>query len=124
MLHRARERHGNDPRCRFVGRFDELEPADYAVASGVMNVKLEFELETWEEYVRRTIAELDAVGSRGFSFNLLTKYSDADRMRENLYYADPLVLFDHCKRTYSKYVALLHDYPLYEFTMLVRKPRP
>jgi len=31
-------------------------------------------------------------------------------------------LFDYCKRTYSRDVALLHDYGLYEFTILVRKP--
>lgn len=42
-------------------------------------------------------------------------------MKEHLYYADPAELFDHCKRNYSRNVALLHDYGLYEFTVLVRK---
>jgi hypothetical protein len=42
-------------------------------------------------------------------------------MQDYLYYADPRVLFDHCKTRYSKNVALLHDYGLYEFTILVRK---
>jgi hypothetical protein len=42
-------------------------------------------------------------------------------MRANLYYADPLYLFDHCRVHYSKWVALLHDYGLYEFTVVVRK---
>ncbi|REM56201.1 class I SAM-dependent methyltransferase, partial [Mycobacterium tuberculosis] len=48
-------------------------------------------------------------------------YSDASKMRDDLYYADPCALFDLCKRRYSKSVALLHDYGLYEFTILVRK---
>ena len=48
-------------------------------------------------------------------------YSDPERMRAHLYYADPCRLFDHCKRRYSRHVALLHDYGLYEFTILVRK---
>ena len=43
-----------------------------------------------------------------------------ERMRPDLYYADPCRLFDHCKRRYSRHVALLHDYGLYEFTILVR----
>jgi hypothetical protein len=30
-------------------------------------------------------------------------------------------LFDLCKRRYSRNVALLHDYEIYEFTILVRK---
>ena len=55
----------------------------------------------------------------------LTKYSDADRMTEcpDLFYGDPLLFFDFCKRNFSRNVALLHDYGLYDFTILVRKDR-
>jgi hypothetical protein len=42
-------------------------------------------------------------------------------MRPDLYYGDPCALFDHCKRRYARNVAVLHDYGLYEFTILVRK---
>jgi hypothetical protein len=42
-------------------------------------------------------------------------------MRADLFYADPCVYFDLCKRRYSRQVALLHDYGLYEFTLIVRK---
>ena len=55
------------------------------------------------------------------AFLLLTKYSEKEYMRDNLYYADPLFIFDYCKRNFSKQVALLHDYGLYEFTILVKK---
>jgi hypothetical protein len=51
----------------------------------------------------------------------LTSYSDEDKMRAHLYYTDPTWAFDLCKRRYSRHVALLHDYGLYEFTILVRK---
>ncbi|KAQ37574.1 hypothetical protein AJ39_03274, partial [Mycobacterium tuberculosis MD14844] len=68
-----------------------------------------------------TGAVQNAASRRGFSFNCLTSYSDASKMRDDLYYADPCALFDLCKRRYSKSVALLHDYGLYEFTILVRK---
>ncbi|MBM3138043.1 MAG: class I SAM-dependent methyltransferase, partial [Chloroflexi bacterium] len=30
-------------------------------------------------------------------------------------------LFDYCKVNFSKNVALLHDYKLYDFTIIVRK---
>jgi SAM-dependent methyltransferase len=119
MLARARELHGGA--TRFVGRDDELAPADYTVASGIFNVRLAAPTEAWEAHVFRTLDRLHELSTRGFSFNMLTSYSDADRMREDLYYADPRVVFDHCKRSYSRWVALLHDYGLYEFTMLVRK---
>jgi hypothetical protein len=42
-------------------------------------------------------------------------------MRSDLHYADPGRLFDYCKRRFARNVALLHDYGLYEFTLLVRK---
>jgi SAM-dependent methyltransferase len=121
MLEQARALVGTSDRCRFVSTADELEPADYTVASGIFNVRLEAEDEPWERHVLATLAELDSLSERGFAFNMLTSYSDPDRMRPDLYYADPRAIFDHCKRSFSRWVALLHDYGLYEFTILVRK---
>ncbi len=120
MVKRATEDHGGSGR-RFSTSEAQLEPADFALASGVFNVKLDTSNEDWTEYVIHTLGILDHLGRSGFAFNMLTSYSDADRMRADLYYGDPLRFFDHCKRNFSKQVALLHDYGLHEFTMLVRK---
>lgn len=95
--------------------------ADYGVASGIFNVRLGTADEVWLRTIHETLDTMHETSTRGFSFNCLTSYSDADKMRDYLYYADPCALFDHCKRRYSKQVALLHDYGLYEFTILVRK---
>ena len=46
--------------------------------------------------------------------------SDEDKRRSDLHYADPLAWFDWCKRNASHQVALLHDYGLWEFTIVVR----
>jgi SAM-dependent methyltransferase len=94
---------------------------DYCVASGIFNVRLETSDADWLSHMLATLDTMHAYSLRGFAFNALTLYSDADRMRNYLYYADPLRVFDHCKRHYSRNVALLHDYGLYEFTILVRK---
>ena len=106
--------------CRFTSVRAELPRADYAVASGIFNVKMDTPVTEWHEYTLDTMSDLASLGSRGFAFNALTAYSDADRQRPDLYYADPLACFEHCRRTFSRFVALLHDYPLYEFTILVR----
>ncbi|MDC9014374.1 class I SAM-dependent methyltransferase [Mycobacterium marinum] len=114
---------------RFQGRTDADficttsvdRKADYSVASGIFNVRLERSDAEWRDYLEATLDLLDAASRRGFAFNCLTSYSDASKMRDDLYYADPCALFDLCKRRYSKNVALLHDYGLYEFTILVRK---
>jgi hypothetical protein len=57
----------------------------------------------------------------GFAFNHLSSYSDKEYMQSYLYYADPLFLFDYCKKNFSKNVALIHDYGQYDFTIIVRK---
>jgi SAM-dependent methyltransferase len=105
----------------FLAEEADLVPADYAVGSGIFNVRLDIPEPEWEAYVLGTLERLAALGRRGFAFNVLTRYSDPPRRRADLYYADPLFFFDHCKRRFSPRVALLHDYPLYEFTILVRR---
>lgn len=95
--------------------------ADFAVASGIFNVRMGFDDDAWRAHMLAVLADMDRHSRRGFAFNCLTRYSDPGRMRADLYYADPLELFDHCKRTFARDVALLHDYGLYEFTMIVRK---
>jgi Methyltransferase domain len=104
---------------------NQLEPLatfDYVVASGVLNVKLGFTQTEWEGYILQKLHEFDQLSHKGFSFNMLTSYSDKPFMRDHLYYGDPSYFFNYCKQTFSKYVTLFHDYPLYEFTIAVTKP--
>lgn len=109
------------PGVTFTTDVRRLEPADYVVASGVFNVKLATPADAWHDYMRRTIDAMAALATRGFAFNALTSYADADRRRGDLHYAEPAHWFDYCKRRHSRFVTLLHDYPLYEFTVLVRR---
>ncbi len=98
--------------------------SDYAVASGIFGVRLGNSDQAWKDYLEATLDVLDRCGRAGFAFNCLTSYSDPDKRRSDLYYCDPCALFDYCKRRFSRQVALLHDYGLYEFTMVVRKGPP
>jgi len=108
---------------RQIEMASEMTIADYTIASGIFNVKYEaIELE-WQEHVLATIELMNKRSRLGFAFNLLTKYSDQEFMQSYLYYADPLFLFDYCKRNFSKEVALLHDYSQYDFTIIVRKKK-
>lgn len=121
MILAARQRYENKTQTRFLVSSEPDEVADYGVASGIFNVRLGRSDDEWRSYLEATLDILDRTSRLGFAFNCLTSYSDADKMRDYLYYADPCALFDLCKRRYSKSVALLHDYGLYEFTILVRK---
>lgn len=120
MVDAARTLHHGWPGAEFVEREADLRPADYTLASGVFNVRQDVDEPTWGAYVLDTLERLHALSRRGFAFNCLTAHADPERMRSHLHYADPIELFEHCRRTFSRRVALLHDYPLFEFTVLVR----
>lgn len=121
MIESARMRLKEKPNAIFEvgGSFDRS--FDYTIASGIFNVRVGREDKEWSEYIEDTLDMLVSKSIRGVAFNCLTSYSDSDKKRPDLYYADPLYLFDHCKRLHSRNVALLHDYGLYEFTILIRK---
>jgi SAM-dependent methyltransferase len=121
MIAKARELHSAMSQVAFVSEESGLSHADYTVASGIFNVKLQTPATEWERYMLQTLEAINRLSAKGFAFNVLTKYSDPEFMRPDLYYADPLFLFDYCKAKFSRFVSLIHDYPLYEFTILVRK---
>jgi len=110
---------GTEARFSHVLEFDRMY--DYVVTSGIFNVKLDTDDERWKSYILDTIHTLNGLSKKGFSFNVLTKYSDKEYMKDYLFYADPCFIFDYCKKNFSKNVALFHDYELYEFTIVVRK---
>ena len=105
----------------FFSKIPDNFQADFVVASGLFNVRQDISNGEWWKYITQTLDQLNSLSRLGFSFNILTSYSDSEYMKEYLYYAKPEQMFEFCKVNYSKHVALLHDYPLYEFTLLVKK---
>jgi SAM-dependent methyltransferase len=120
MTAAAAARHGACG-CGFAADRRLIAPADYALASGVLNVRLDVPVERWTAYVLDTIDDLAALGRRGFAFNALSSHVPPERRRAHLYYADPFDLLARCAARYSPRVALLHDRWDYEFTMIVRR---
>jgi SAM-dependent methyltransferase len=120
MIAKAREIHGEaDDREWRVGA-EPAEAADFAIASGIFNVKGDVPDEAWTHHVKQTMAMLARAGSRGFAFNMLSMSSDLDRRRPDLFYAGPAEMLAYCLSQYGRSVALLQDYGLYEFTVMVR----
>jgi SAM-dependent methyltransferase len=121
MINHAKGLFGHYENIAFYKTVPDVK-VDYILSSGIFNVKLDLVSNNeWLEYIIQTLNDINKMADKGFSFNALTKYSDKEFMKEYLYYADPLILFDYCKQYFSKNVALLHDYDLFEFTIIVRK---
>ena len=112
---RARVR---DARASFAASDTLHDDADYTFASGTFNVRMDASEEQWTAHVEASVLAMAAKSRKGLAFNLLSTY--VDWRAERLYYADPCHFFDFCRRRVSRFVTLLHDYPLYEWTILVR----
>src|SRR5438128_6058484 len=115
--------HPTTSNVHFSSSADDLRAADYLLAGAIFNNKFGASVEEWTKMIQDTLERMDQLCIKGFSFNMLTNYADADRMeaRPDLYFGDPLFFFEFCKRNFSRNVALLHDYGIYDFTILVRK---
>lgn len=104
----------------FIGSSRLTRCADYSFASGIFNVKLDCDDQSWTLYVQDVIRNLAEHSRAGLAFNLLSTYSDYQE--EHLFYGDPVYWFDWCKRNVTPWVTLLHDYPLFEWTITARVP--
>jgi SAM-dependent methyltransferase len=120
MITAARAAHPGDE-ARFLVGASSPRRADFAVASGILNVKLGTSVSEWEHHVAQVLDTLAAGSTKGFAFNCLSTYSDPPYRKDHLYYADPKFYFDLAMRKYGRKISLIHDYGLYEFTLLVRK---
>ena len=108
------------PGFKFINKIDD-QYFDFTIANGIFNVMLDTGMEDWKKYVFQTLNEINSFSNKGFAFNILSSYSDDEFMQDYLFYANPLEIFDYCKLNFSKNVSLIHDYNLYEFTILVKK---
>lgn len=121
MIAQANKMKPADVDWTFTTKVSDLKPVDYTIGCGIFNLRFEAKDEDWMAYILETLESMDELSNTGFSFNMLTMYSDADKMRSDHYYSNPGFFFDYCKRHFSRNVALLHDYEIYDFTILVRK---
>lgn len=108
-----------DPRTTWVQGSRLDRKVDVTFVSGTFNLRLETPPEAWHERVLEMLEDIAAHSRVGFAFNLLTTW--VDWQDPGLYYADPTVFFRHCRDHFGRFVTLDHGYPLYEWTITVRK---
>lgn len=121
MIKKATQRYIKSNHARFIRSSEPDQFSDYGIASGIFNVRLKKTDHEWTSYFNTSLDILNQTSRLGFSFNCLSSFSDKDKQLDHLYYADPCTFFNLCKQQYSQNVSLLHDYGLYEFTIIVRK---
>ncbi len=119
MLALAAERI-TDPRAVFAHSLAAVEKCDYAFASGTFNLMGDTAEDEWVDYIKASLVHLWSTAVRGMAFNMLDRAAGASGL--GLYRADADEFSDFCKRELSPDVTLRDDYPLNEWTLLVRRP--
>ncbi len=120
MIERARRRHRGKPLIRFALGRSIPRQADYAVASGVMNVKLHQPLPIWEGFVRSVLDDMHRTSRIGFAVNFLAS-PHPDAPPNQLYCPPPETWVRYCEQILGCSVAVLADYGMREYTLLVRR---
>jgi SAM-dependent methyltransferase len=93
--------------------------ADYSVASGIFNVKLDHPLDKWQRYIGKTLVDMHATSRLGFAVNFMTP----DAVNENpegLYCTTPDPWIRFCEDQLRSSAQVIAGYGLREFTLLVR----
>ncbi len=117
MIAHARQAH-RAPGRRFDVATRCLAAADYTVASGVFNVKLDADRGDWEHYVEATLRMIAAASRQGFAVNFLGPPHPASPPVPGLYRTEPARWADFCAALGAR-VETFADYGLREFTLYV-----
>lgn len=95
--------------------------ADYSIASGVFNVKLNHSEDAWEPLVSNALGCMHAASSKGFAVNFLSPPVRAESRIPELYYPQPERWVSHCEQQLQADVEVISGYGLREYTLLVRR---
>ena len=123
MTRRAKRMWRACPWASFVTGQAGARTADYSVASGIFNVKLDQPRATWERFVALTLDDLQASSRKGFAVNFKLERPQAPGgdACEALYRVQPETWIRYCEREHAAAVTLLEGYGQPEFTLLVRR---
>lgn len=97
--------------------------ADYCVASGVFNVKLQQSVQHWEHFVAVTLNDMHRASHKGFAVNFMLENSNSsyNNSCDGLYKSQPENWVRHCEREFGSPVTLIEGYGQPEFTLFVQR---
>jgi len=121
MIAQARQLWRKRSDAEFVVASASPRVADYSMASGIFNVKLDHSDALWTQFIEATLAAMHATSRRGFAVNFLAPLADGAGAPE-LYRVQPALWTTYCEREFGAEVEVLDNYGMREYTLLVRMP--
>jgi SAM-dependent methyltransferase len=121
MVLEARRLWHKRTRTEFIVGSASPRLADYSVASGIFNVKLNQPEAAWLEFIKTTLSAMHATSRLGFAVNFLAPLDEGLVTRPELYRAPPALWMQYCEQEFNARVELLGNYGMREFTLLIRR---
>ena len=94
--------------------------ADYSIASGIFNVKLNQPEAAWLQFIKTTLSDMHATSRLGFAVNFLAPLDEGLLTKPELYRAPPALWMQYCEREFNTTVEILENYGMREYTLLIR----
>jgi SAM-dependent methyltransferase len=123
MVHRAGRIWKDCNFVNFVVATNSPRIADYSVASGIFNVKLDRPTDLWENFIANTLEDMCATSRRGFAVNLMAPQRLEHAQEPDLYCTAPEPWISYCEQKLRRPVEVLKDYGMREFTLLAHQQR-
>ena len=123
MVAQARLLWRKRPLTEFLAGNASPRVADYSIASGIFNVKLNQPRALWETFIARTLADMHRSSRVGFAVNFLAPLAQGEAGPQELYRAMPEHWQRHCEDALGARVEVVQSYGLpEEYTLLARAP--
>lgn len=121
MISVAEKRRWSEHEPRFMVGHTSPRIADYTLASGIFNVKLNETEERWQYYIGKTLCDMLAASRIGFAVNFLGPAHPGARKIPELYRTPAKVWTRFCEQRLHMAVELVQGYGMQEFTLLARR---
>jgi len=118
MIAHARRRWQHRRGTNFLVGHECGRVADYSIASGIFNVKLDHPPQVWVGHVQAMLQELDRSSGKAFAANFMLPGAAAGT--PELYGSAPEPWVAFCETALGRSVEMVQGYGLPEFTLLVR----
>jgi SAM-dependent methyltransferase len=118
MIAHARRRWHHRPGADFIVGNECGRAADYSIASGVFNVRLDHSTQLWTAHIQAILTDLHRSSRRGFAVNFMLPAAAAHA--PELYGSQPDSWVDYCETVLGRSVELVQGYGMPEYSLLVR----
>lgn len=118
MVAKAAELWGHRPSSSFEVGFQCTRVADFSVASGIFNVRLDMTPNDWASFIASTLGDMHASSRKGFAVNFLGPVRPGSRPVPELYRAPLQRWSRYCEQRFGSRVEIVKDYGMREYTLL------